>query len=423
MKELLVTLLDESFYAIEQARDCVPRSIQFPQADQMIKVAIGVRRSGKTYLLYQRINQLLDRGVKKEQILFVDFEDDRLLPMTVKEMGQLLDEFYSIYPENHNRQCYFFLDEVQNIEDWHQVVRRYFKSKKVDLTITGSSAKLISKEIHTSLRGRSLSVEVFPYSIDEFQLAHNLASIKAPFGRQAYDIANKQMIDFFDKGGFPAVQHMQTQEWRQTLQGYVDTVILKDIIERHNINNIPLLKYLTKALLVNAAAPFSVNKFYNDIKSQGYKVGRETIINYVEYIEDAFLIFSVPLYSESLRAQQTKPKKVYAIDNGLINALSLKIKDLYHKLLENQVYLDLRRQGKEIFYYNTKEGYEIDFVTVDKAGEREVIQVTWDMSDPKTAEKEQRALKQAEKELEIKGRIITSREYAIEGLNRFFEIE
>jgi predicted AAA+ superfamily ATPase len=380
-------------------------------------MAIGMRRSGKTYTLYQRINQLLDQGIKKEQILFVDFEDDRLLPMTAKEMGQLLDEFYSIYPENHQKKCYFFLDEVQNIEDWHQVVRRYFKSKDVELTITGSSAKLLSKEINTSLRGRSLSVEVMPYSFSEFRIANNISTPEPPFGRQAYDVANKQLIDFFTKGGFPAVQYMQAHDWRETLQSYVDTVILKDIIERHNVTNIILLKYLTKTLIINAAALFSVNKFYNDIKSQGHKASRETLYNYIDYLEDAFLIFNVRVYSESVRAQHTVPNKIYAIDNGLINAFSLKIKDLYHKFLENQVYLDLRRQGKDIFYYNTKDGYEVDFVTVAKNGEREIIQVTWDMTDPITAEREQRALNLAEKELGIKGRIITSREYAIGGVD------
>lgn len=413
MKEMLTTLLDESFDAIEQARKCVPRTIRFPQTDQMIKVAVGMRRSGKTYALYQKINELLDQGISKEQILFIDFEDDRLLPMNVKQMGQLLDEFYSIYPVNHQRKCYVFLDEVQNIENWHQVVRRYYKSKNVELTITGSSAKLLSKEINTSLRGRSLSVEILPYSFAEFRIAQNLTVPKPPFGRQAYDIANKQLEDFFNIGGFPAVQQMQLHDWRETLQGYVDTVILKDIIERHNVSNISLLNYLAKTLIINAATLFSVNKFYNDIKSQGFKVGRETIYNYLKYIEDAFLIFTVPVYSESARGQQTLPNKIYVIDNGMVNAFSLKIKDLNHKFLENQVYLDLRRQDKEIFYYHTKDGYEVDFVTIDKNGDREIIQVTWDMSDPKTAEREQRGLEHAEKELGIKGRIITSQDYAL----------
>jgi predicted AAA+ superfamily ATPase len=416
MKELLATLLEESFYAIQQAH-IVPRDIQFPQSEQMIKVAVGMRRSGKTYTLYQRINRLLAEGIKQEQILFIDFEDDRLLPMNAKEMGKLLDTFFSIYPENHKNKCYFFLDEIQNVKDWHQVVRRYYQRKNIELTITGSSSKLLSQEIHTSLRGRSLSVEVLPYSFDEFRIANHLPVPKKPFSRQTYDVANKQLSDFFIKGGFPAIQKMQAHEWRETLQSYVDTVILKDIIERHNISNITLLKYLTKTMLVNAATPFSVNKFYNDVKSQGHKASRETLYHYMDYLEDAFLIFNVPIYSESVRAQHTKSNKIYVIDSGLVHAFSLNIKELFHKCLENQVYLDLRRQGKKIFYYHTQDGYEIDFVTVDKNGERELIQVAWDISDTKTAYHEKRVLKLAEKELGIKGRIITSREYAVLGVN------
>lgn len=417
MRELLVTLLEEAFYEIERARQSVARAVRFPQSDQMIKVAIGMRRSGKTYTLFQKINQLLDKGIKKEQILFVDFEDDRLLPMTVKEMGELLDEFYSIYPENHRRKCYLFLDEVQNIENWHQVIRRYYKSKEVELTITGSSAKLLSKEINTSLRGRSLSFEVMPYSFDEFRLAHHLPTFTPPFSRQSYDIASKQMIDFFTKGGFPAVQHMEMHDWRATLQSYVDTVVLKDIIERHNISNISILKYLIKTLITNVASLFSVNKFFNDVKSQGFKVSRDTISNYINFIEDAFLIFKVQIHSDSIRTRNTTPYKVYIIDNGLLNACSLGIKNINNKLLENQVYLDLRRQGKDIYYYHTQDGYEIDFFTVDKKGERELIQVTWDMSDPETLEREMRAIDQAEQELGIRGRIITSRDYAVGALD------
>jgi uncharacterized protein len=413
VSELLMTLMEESFYAIEKARSSVMRDIRFPQTNGLIKVAIGMRRAGKTYSLFQVINSLLNTGIPKEQILFIDFEDDRLLPMTMKEMGELLDSFYTIYPENHTKKCYFFLDEVQNIDGWHQVIRRYLKSKDVEITITGSSAKLLSREINTSLRGRALAVEIMPYSFNEFRASHNFAIQTPPFSKQAYDVANKQMESFFVTGGFPAVQHMEAHDWRETLKSYIDTVILRDIIERHGLSNISLLKYLIKTLIINAATVFSVNKFYNDIKSQGYKVSRDTIYNYLNYIEDTFLIFRVPLYSESARLQQTSSNKIYVIDNGLINASSLKIKGLYNKYLENQVHLDLRRQAKDIFYYNTKKGYEVDFVTIAKNGERELIQVAWDMDNPQTAEREQRALDHAEKELGIKGRIITHKEYAL----------
>ncbi len=411
MQELLETLLQEAFDVIARAKDSVPRQLWFPQTEHVIKVAIGMRRSGKSYLLYQTINELINKGIDAQQILLINFEDDRLLPMSAKEMGALLDAFYSLYPENHNRRCYLFLDEVQNITDWHQVVRRYYDTKNVQLYLTGSSAKLLSKEIATSLRGRSLAIEVWPYNFSEYLTAHHVDLPKKPFGQKAVDTMQQQLTNYFSVGGFPAVQFMPSHEWRETLQNYVDTVILRDIVERYKVSNIALLKYLINTLLSNAATSFSVNKFYNDIKSQGYKVAKDTIHNYLNYIEDAYLAFSVPKYSESTREKQNVPKKIYVVDNGLIHANSLKIKDVYGKLLENQLYLDLRRQGKDIYFYTTSDGYEIDFLTIDKTGAKEIIQVAWDISDPKTLEREQRALDQAEKELGCIGKIISSRDY------------
>ncbi len=411
MRDLLETLLEEAFSVVEKAKSSTNRQFKFPEAENMIKVAIGMRRSGKTYFLYQQINELLNQGVDKKQILLVNFEDDRLLPMDAKEMGKLLDAFYSLYPENHNRPCYLFLDEVQNVTDWHLVVRRYFDSKDVKLYLTGSSAKLLSKEINTSLRGRSLALEILPYSFREYLIAHKIKRQEKPFGQASFDIMQQQLLNYCSVGGFPAVQNMQKNEWRETLQGYVDTVILRDIVERHKVTNIALLKYLIMCLLKNSATTFSVNKFYNDIKSQGYKVSKDTIHNYLDYIQDAFLVFTVSHYSESERVKHNQPKKVYAIDSGLVNAVSISFSNNYGRLLENLVYLDLRREGKEIYFYNTSNGYEIDFVTVDQENNRELIQVSWDISDAKTIERENRALKQAEKELGIKGKIITAREY------------
>jgi len=412
MIQILTTLLEEAFDILSQAKDSnVERQFAFPETENIIKVAIGMRRAGKTYFLYQTINELLTAGVPSRQILMINFEDDRLLPMTSKEMGELLDAFYTLYPENHEKCCYLFLDEVQNIPDWHLVVRRYFESKNVQLYLTGTSAKLLSKEIATSLRGRSLSVNVWPYSFDEYLVAQKIEKPEKPFGRKSLDIIRKHLLDYFKTGGFPAVQHMPMNEWRDTLQGYVDTVILRDIVERHNVSNITLLKYLTTTLLKNAATSFSVNKFYNNVKSQGYKIGKDTIHTYMEYIEDAFLVFAIPFYSESARTKQNVPKKIYSVDNGLVNANTLGTNEILNKFFENQIYLDLRRQDKDVYFYNTADGFEVDFVAVDKDGSRELIQVTLDMSEPKTAEREKRALEQAEQELGIKGRIITLNDY------------
>ncbi len=203
MVELLETLLLEAFDVISSVQSSVLRQIQFPKSDNMIKVAIGMRRTGKTYLMYQTAAQLLSDGVEQSQILMLNFEDDRLLPMNAKEMGALLDAFYTLYPENHERQCYFFLDEVQNVTDWQLVVRRFFDRKKVQLYLTGSSAKLLSKEIATSLRGRSLSVEVWPYDFSEYLGAHNIVIPDQAFGQKTFDIMYKHLLGFISKGGFP----------------------------------------------------------------------------------------------------------------------------------------------------------------------------------------------------------------------------
>lgn len=403
---LLERLLEDFYSLLQETKNCVPRRFSFPKADKMIKVAIGMRRSGKTYFLFQFIHQLIQQGVPLETILYINFEDDRLLPMNQKEMAALLESFYSLYPENHNRQCYLFLDELQNVEGWQLVIRRFFDTKNVQIYLTGSSEKLLSKEIATSLRGRSLSIEIWPYDFSEYLLAHSIKLPKKPIGKITMDTFGKYFLTFLKQGGFPAVQELSENVHRETLQSYVETVIFRDVIERHRVTNIVLLKYLTSSLLKNFSALFSSNKFYNDIKSQGYHAAKDTIYNYISYLEDAYLIATVPLFTESLRRSQITSRKIYGVDNGLIQANIMSQVDNFGRLFENQIYLDLRRQNKKIFYYQTKSGYEIDFLTQSPEGKKEFIQVVWDMNDPVTKEREERAMLEAQQELNIPGRII-----------------
>lgn len=405
MKQLLETLIEE-FAEIQKAHnENIPRLLKFPFAPQLIQVAIGMRRTGKTYFLFQTIQKLLEEGVSQESILYINFEDDRLLPMDQKQLGQLIDSFYSLYPENHDRLCYLFLDEIQNVERWPLVIRRLYDSKKVEIYLTGSSAKLLSKEIASSLRGRSLTTEVFPYSFQEYFTAHDIPPLEQPLGTKKRDVYRKHLEEYLTTGGFPAVQKLHTNERRTVLQSYVDSVVFRDIIERHGITNTALIKYLIKALLKNSAAPFSVNKFYKDIKSQGHAVGKDTLYDYMNYLEDAFLVFSVPLFTESHRKREINPKKIYAIDTGLVSA-NLLTTDNLGPLFENLIYLDLRRCGYTVYYYKTANDYEIDFVAKHPNGSHELLQVAWDLSAPGVLEQEERALKEAEKELGIPGRLI-----------------
>lgn len=414
MQTLLQTLQEEFHSTLALTKNSVPRHYQFPEAKNMIKVAIGMRRSGKTYFLFQTMRQLLSEQVPIGRILYINFEDDRILPMDYKSMGQLIDSWYSLYPDHHDHCCYLFLDEVQNVEGWALVLRRILDTKNVQIYVTGSSAKLLSKEIATSLRGRSLAIEIWPYSYAEYLAAHQLRPPGKLLGQKTLDQHRSYLLDYFRVGGFPGVQSLPHNEQLETLQTYVETVIFRDIVERHEITNVALLKYLISSLLKNVSAPFSINKFYNDIKSQGHKAAKDTLYSYLDYLEDAFLVFTVPLFTESLRRLQTTPKKIYSVDDGLLMANTFNLSGNIGKLFENQVYLDLRRQGKKIFYYQTRDGYEIDFITQDAQGGHQIIQVVWDASDPLTLERENRALRQAQAELGFPGKLVDLATYLSE---------
>jgi hypothetical protein len=411
MQSIIQTLQEEFHAALAVTEKSTPRSYKFPEAKNIIKVAVGMRRSGKTYFLFQTIRHLLSEGVSLNRILYLNFEDDRILPIDHKAMGQMIDTWYTLYPDNHDHCCYLFLDEIQNVEKWPLVLRRMLDTKNIQIYVTGSSAKLLSKEIATSLRGRSLSIEILPYSYLEYLTAHLQAPPSKPFGQKSLDYHRSYLLKYFQTGGFPGIQSMSPNEQLETLQNYVETVVFRDVIERYQISNISLMKYFINCLLKNVAAPFSINKFYNDIKSQGHKAGKDTLYSYLTYLEDAFLIFTVPIFTESLRHMQTTPKKIYAIDNGLILANTFNLSENLGKLLENQVYLDLRREGKKIFYYRTSDGYEIDFITQNSQGKYEMIQVVWDINDQDTLERETRALHQAEQELGFSGRLLDYTSY------------
>lgn len=414
MDRILETLQEEFRALLKKTEKSILRNYQFPQADQLAKVAIGMRRSGKTYFLFQTMRELLAKKVSLDHLLYLNFEDERLGPLDQKKMGDMVDALYTLKPDLHQHRCFLFLDEVQNVEGWSLVIRRLLDTKDVDIYLTGSSAKLLSKEIATSLRGRSIALEIQPYSFQEYLLAQKIPFPSKPFGKKLLDQYQAHLLRFFQTGGFPGVQGLSPDDRLEVLQNYVEVVVFRDVVERHKVSNIKLLKYFVGALLKNTASRFSINKFYNDIISQGYKAGKDTLYSYLEHLEDAFLIHTVPIFTESLRILETTPRKIYAVDNGLINANTFNLAMNMGKLLENQVYLDLRREKKEIFYYKTSEGYEVDFVTKDREGRYEILQVVWDQGDPQTFEREERALKSAEKELGIKGRVVDAESYLIE---------
>ncbi len=208
---ILKTLLEEFFEVLPPLESITQRNIIIPDLKK-IKAIIGMRRTGKTYFLYQQIHELLQSGISQEQILYLNFEDDRLTPLDKFQFSTLLENFYSLYPENHNRICYFFLDEIQNVEDWAQVVRRFYDTKKTEIMISGSSAKLLSKEIATSLRGRCYAIEVWPYSFSDYLFKMNQLVTSKVISRITLDRMRVAMINYFNEGGMPELYGASQEE-------------------------------------------------------------------------------------------------------------------------------------------------------------------------------------------------------------------
>ncbi len=413
---MLQVLLGEFRDKLDGLKDIVIREAQFPDAPGKIKVAMGMRRAGKTYFIYQHILKLLSDGVHKTTILHINFEDDRLLPLNEQKLAKLVDAFYALYPENHDKKCYLFFDEIQNVDNWPIVIRRLHDTKNAEIFLTGSSAKLLSKEISTSLRGRSLAIEIWPYSFNEYVAAKKISIDRSFYDKKTQDKLIQLFHGYLLEGGFPEITSFTPDVKQRTLQEYLDVAIFRDIIERHEIKNPVVIKYMILSMLHSAGKPFTINKFYNDLKSQGYQIGKDILYTYVDYIEDAYLAFSVAIFDKSIRKIQTNPKKLYAIDPGMIRAVTMDYESDLGRLFENVIFLELKRLGCKVHYYLTSERYEIDFLIQTPRGQKKFFQVAWDMQDANTAQREERALRAGMKELKIEGEIVTLDSYLQRGI-------
>lgn len=409
MKNLYYTLREELERKLKL--QAVERRFRFSELPGKVDVAVGMRRTGKTHFLYQKIRELAADAIGREQILYLNFEDDRLLPADATKLSQIVDFFYREHPENHERLCYLFFDEIQNVEGWPLVVRRLLDTRDVRTYLTGSSSKLLSKEIATSLRGRSLATEIWPYNFLEFASALGAEIPSKPGGQAVNDRMYRLLCDYLERGGFPEVTNLDHLERLRVLQDYADVVLFRDVVERHRITNITVAKYLVRTLLRSAGKLLSVNKLHADLRSQGLKVSKNTLYEYIDHFQDAYLCFRVPLWSDSFRKTWTNPQKTYAIDPALAAAFNSDFSKNVGQLFENLVYLDLRRAGYDVYYYLTDNRREVDFLAKDRDGSIQLFQVCADLSDASTRSREKRALREAEQELGVTGRIVTMENY------------
>ena len=390
--------LFKSLIALRQADlpfERIERDLVLPIQPGLIITVPGVRRAGKSSLLMLSVNKLLASGVKREQILWVNFDDERLFGMSTEELDEMLQAYREMYPDIHLKDVYMFFDEIQNIVGWDLFVMRVFKSYSEHVYVTGSNAKLLSSEISTALRGWTIDYEMLPLSFREFcrftgvDVHSYLESDKAK--RYA------AMEEYIHDGAFPKVVLTNDRSTKlRLLQGYFNAMLFRDLVERYKIKNIEALRYFLKRLMLNLTKATSINAIVNDMRSNGVTVNKDDLYNWADWAVDTYMFIRYPKYSSSLVKENQSLRKYYVIDTGMRQAVLMPQSEDNGKLLENIVALELfRRRGaeKKIFYWQG--GHECDFVVQREELVEELIQVTWDMTDEDTRKREIEGLKEA----------------------------
>lgn len=400
-KQLLKQIIRD--FHLSENFDVKPRNIQPPIDTKKIITLIGVRRCGKTSIFYHMINQLIEK-IEKTKILFLNFEDERF-ELNSDELDLILQAYMELYPSYKLSECYFFFDEIQNIPNWEKFIRRMYDTISKNIFITGSNSKLLSSEIATSLRGRTLNFEIFPLSFKEY-LSFKDVEVDFYSSKSLAFIKNAQE-SFLKNGSFPETLFLEEIYANKTLQEYFNVLLYKDLAERYNITNTVALKFFLKRIISSSTKQISINKIFNELKSSGIKIGKNTLYEFLEYVQNIYLALTLQKYDNSLINKEFGEKKIYSIDIGLNNATEFRFSDDIGKSLENAVFLELKRKEFDIYYYRTSKS-ECDFLVFDKNTISDVIQVTFDMSDENTKNREIKGLIEACKNFDLKsGTIIT----------------
>ncbi len=403
MKQVIQTLIKE--FQEWEIPDPFAREMHFevfPPAIRKVQVLMGVRRGGKTWIFYQKMRELIKSGLEKRKIFYLNFEDDRLEGFSSHDFQAILDAYFDLNPDLiKNSDLAFFFDEIHLVEGWEKFLRRLLDQEMMQLYVTGSSANMLSSEIATTLRGRGWSQEVFPCNLREY------ADFKGwdtslPLTPKRSSELRKIAKDYLFWGGFPESLFLSKDLHSALLQDYMNTVVFRDVVERHKLTNAHQVKVFLMHVLRQLAAPLSVNKLFNRIKSLGHAIGKNSLYEYLAYFEEAYALFCVPIYNFSQQVQQVNPKKIYAVDPGIITAYSIKPDFENAARLENAVFCALRMGCKQIFYYHTLTKQEVDFLTLSETGDLALYQVCHDISHPDTRQREVQALFTAMQELEQK---------------------
>ena len=377
----------------------------------------GLRRTGKTHLLYLTMKRLVEKGLPIERIFYINFEDERLAGISARDLSAIVQLYYKYNPDADV--MYLFLDEVQAVEGWEKFVRRLLEGKKARVFITGSSSKLLSREIATSLRGRILSFRLFPLSFREF-LTFKGFEPRKPLTERRKGLLLRFLEEYVEYGGFPGIVDYSPLLKIRALQEYLDLIVYRDLVERYGIEKVSALKALIRILARNFARRASIRKLHSLVSSTGVKVSRPTIAEYLAYLEDLGFVIPISKYHpsdvESLRSQ----KKFYIADTGFATAIGAE--DIGYRI-ESIVALELLRRKHyfeprlEVHYWEDGQG-EVDFVVSLGGKVKELIQVSYAVDEPATRERELKALIRASKSLGCPNlTVVTWGEEGVEEIN------
>ena len=386
----------------------VPRRIDVTPAPGKATVCIGPRRAGKSTFLFQRMRKLLDRGVPRENILYLNLFDDRLRHLQHEGLGRVADAYYSLHPEKKSTETvHCFFDEIQVVPGWEPFVDRIMRTEKCEVHLTGSSARMLSREIATQMRGRALSWEIFPFSFREF-LDYQGIDAGGPLSTRRRLLVRKAFDDYWERGGFPEVAGLDRALRIRIHQEYWGAMLFRDLVERHDVSHPRAVSDLAQRLVDNTASLYSVNRLTGYLQSLGLRAPKAAVSDYVEWFEDAFFLFTVRIFDASLARANANPKKIYCVDHALVRSVGSGVLVNAGHLLENLLFTALRRRTPDIRYFRDRSGREVDFVAQMPDGGRALIQVCESLVDPKTRKREVAALNQAMSVLGLReGTIVT----------------
>lgn len=402
-----------SQWFLQDLPETIARDISIPLDADVIISIVGPRRSGKTFLMYDTIKKLR-LNFPIENILYLNFEHERLRNLDANDLSDMMAVYYEISHHDTGKSVYLFLDEIQVVSGWIKWVNRIYESKSFHIYLSGSSSKLLSRELSTELRGRSIDYTVLPYSFKEFLRVTGITygNTDLLLHSEKRGMIEASLSDYIMTGGFPEVVNNRDVE-KKLLLSYADTIIIKDVGERFRIEPSILSVFFRYAISLYSKY-FSGSKTYNYLKTLNYMISREFPLEIMDHFSEVFALFEVSIFSRSIKSEKQYPRKLYVVDTGLIKAVSGNIET--GRLMENMVFIELCRKSEyftnfQVHYwkeYGKAEGKEVDFVLTEGIKVNELINVVYASSREEVPDREISGMMKASQELKCsKMRVIT----------------